>query len=116
MAVGSSIAAFLGPRVRALMVRLERKDRSTEEHTRRVAELAVAIGDELGLAPGRLRELALGGLLHDMGKLAVPDAILGKPGALDDEEFAIIRRPPGGVAEARERLVGVAGPELRLAA
>jgi HD-GYP domain-containing protein (c-di-GMP phosphodiesterase class II) len=91
----ASQEAFLGPRVRALMVRLERKDRSTEEHTRRVAELAVAIGDELGLAPGRLRELALGGLLHDMGKLAVPDAILGKPGALDDEEFAIIRRHPG---------------------
>jgi HD-GYP domain-containing protein (c-di-GMP phosphodiesterase class II) len=90
----ASQEAFLGPRVRALMVRLEEKDRSTEEHTRRVAELAVAIGDELGLAPGRLRELALGGLLHDMGKLSVPDAILSKPGALDDEEFAIIRRHP----------------------
>ena len=87
--------AFLGPRVRALMVRLGEKDRSTEEHTRRVAELAVAIGDELGLAPGRMRELALGGLLHDMGKLAVPDAILRKPGALTDEEFAAIRRHPG---------------------
>jgi putative nucleotidyltransferase with HDIG domain len=90
----ASQEAFLGPRVRALMVRLEQKDRSTEEHTRRVAELAVAIGDELGLAPGRLRELALGGLVHDIGKLAVPDAILGKPGALDDEEFAVIRRHP----------------------
>jgi len=86
--------AYLGPRVRALMVRLEQKDRSTEAHTRRVAELAVTIGDELGLAPGRLRELALGGLLHDMGKLAVPDAILGKPGALDDDEFTVIRRHP----------------------
>jgi putative nucleotidyltransferase with HDIG domain len=90
----ASQEAFLGPRVRALMTRLESKDRSTEEHTRRVAELAVAIGDELGLAPGRLRELALGGLLHDMGKLAVPDAILRKPGALDDTEFALIRLHP----------------------
>jgi HD-GYP domain-containing protein (c-di-GMP phosphodiesterase class II) len=94
-ALVASQEAFLGPRVRALMVRLAEKDRSTEEHTRRVAELAVTIGDELGLAPGRLRELALGGLLHDMGKLAVPDAILRKPGALDDEEFATIRRHPG---------------------
>jgi putative nucleotidyltransferase with HDIG domain len=76
------------------MARLEQKDRSTEEHTRRVAQLAVEIADELGLAPGRLRELALGGLLHDMGKLSVPDAILCKPGALDDEEFAVIRRHP----------------------
>ncbi|HEY8581391.1 MAG TPA: HD-GYP domain-containing protein [Capillimicrobium sp.] len=86
--------AFLGPRVRALVARLERKDTSTEQHTRRVAELAVAIGEELGLAPGRLRELAIAGLLHDMGKLAVPDEILGKPGALTDEEFAVIERHP----------------------
>jgi HD-GYP domain-containing protein (c-di-GMP phosphodiesterase class II) len=93
-ALVASQEAFLGPRVRALMIRLEEKDRSTEAHTRRVAELAVRIGDELGLAPGRLRELALGGLLHDMGKLAVPDAILCKPGPLDDEEFAVIRRHP----------------------
>jgi HD-GYP domain-containing protein (c-di-GMP phosphodiesterase class II) len=94
-ALVASQEAFLGPRVRALMVRLEDKDRSTEEHTRRVAELAVAIGDELDLAPGRLRDLALGGLLHDMGKLAVRDAILRKPDSLTDEEFAAIRRHPG---------------------
>ena len=93
-ALVASQEAFLGPRVRALMVRLEEKDRSTEEHTRRVAELAVAIGDELGLAPGRLRELALGGLLHDMGKLAVPDAILHKQGKLDADEWREIRRHP----------------------
>jgi putative nucleotidyltransferase with HDIG domain len=94
-ALVASQEAFLGPRVRALTVRLEEKDRSTEEHTRRVAELAVAIGDELGLAPGRLRALALGGLLHDVGKLAVPQGVLCKPGALTDEEFAWIRRHPG---------------------
>jgi HD-GYP domain-containing protein (c-di-GMP phosphodiesterase class II) len=87
--------AFLGARVRALMARLAVKDRSTEEHTRRVAEWAVAIGEQLGLAPGRLRELALGGLLHDMGKLSVPDAILGKPGALTDAEMDVIREHPG---------------------
>jgi HD-GYP domain-containing protein (c-di-GMP phosphodiesterase class II) len=87
--------AFLGARVRALMARLAEKDRSTEEHTRRVAEWAVAIGEQLGLAPGRLRELALGGLLHDMGKLSVPDAILGKPGALTDAEMDVIREHPG---------------------
>jgi HD-GYP domain-containing protein (c-di-GMP phosphodiesterase class II) len=93
-ALVASQEAFLGAGVRALMTRLEAKDRSTEEHTRRVAEMAVAIGVELGLAPGRLRDLALGGLLHDMGKLAVPDAVLCKPGPLDDDEFALIRRHP----------------------
>ena len=76
--------AFLGARVRVLMARLEAKDRSTEEHTRRVAEWAVAIGERLQLAPGRLRDLALAGLLHDIGKLSTPHAILTKPGRLTD--------------------------------
>ena len=64
--------AFLGARVGALVVRLGEKDAATEGHTRRVAMLAVQVGEALGLARGRLRGLALGGLLHDMGKLAVP--------------------------------------------
>jgi HD-GYP domain-containing protein (c-di-GMP phosphodiesterase class II) len=87
--------AFLGARVRTLMTKLEHKDRSTEEHTRRVARTAVAIGEALGLAPGRLRDLALGGLLHDIGKLAVPHEILTKPGPLTDEEMDVIRLHPG---------------------
>ena len=64
--------AYLGPRVRALMIDLAEKDRSTEEHTRRVAMLACAVGEELKLPPATLRHLAIGGLLHDMGKLRVP--------------------------------------------
>jgi putative nucleotidyltransferase with HDIG domain len=86
--------AFLGARVRVLMARLEAKDVSTEEHTRRVAEWAVAIGERLQLAPGRLRDLALSGLLHDIGKLSTPDAILTKPGRLTDDEMAVIQRHP----------------------
>jgi putative nucleotidyltransferase with HDIG domain len=86
--------AFLGARVRVLLARLAEKDPSTEQHTRRVAEWAVRIGEALGLSPGRLRELAIAGLLHDIGKLSTPDAILGKPGALSDEEFAVVRRHP----------------------
>ena len=86
--------AFLGPRVRALLVRLAEKDDYTEAHTRAVSLLAVQIGERLGLSPTRLRNLALGALLHDMGKLAVPDAILQKPGPLTDEEFAVIRKHP----------------------
>ncbi len=64
--------AYLGARVRALMVDLAEKDRSTEEHTRRVATLACAVGEELRLPLPTLRHLAIGGLLHDMGKLRVP--------------------------------------------
>jgi HD-GYP domain-containing protein (c-di-GMP phosphodiesterase class II) len=89
--VGSE-EAFLGAHVRALMVSLAHKDEYTEEHTRRVALRAVQVGEELGLAPHRLRELATGALVHDIGKLRVPDSILKKPGALSDEEFEVVRR------------------------
>ncbi|MGH2876534.1 MAG: HD-GYP domain-containing protein [Solirubrobacteraceae bacterium] len=98
--------AFLGGRVRALLVRLGRKDPSTEGHTRRVAALAVALGEQLGLPEGRLRQLALGGLLHDIGKLSVPNVILQKPGRLTDEEFAAIRRHPG---DGRQLLTELGG-------
>jgi HD-GYP domain-containing protein (c-di-GMP phosphodiesterase class II) len=97
---------FLGARVRALMVRLGDKDTSTEEHTRRVATLAVELGERLGLSPGRLRSLAIGGLLHDMGKLSVPTAILRKPGSLDDEEFAQIKLHPERGRELLNELGG----------
>ena len=67
--------------------RLAAEGHYTEHHTRRVALLAVQVGEELGLSARRLRHLAIGGLLHDIGKLGVPDAILKKPGPLDDDEF-----------------------------
>jgi HD-GYP domain-containing protein (c-di-GMP phosphodiesterase class II) len=86
--------AYLGARVRALMERLAAKDVSTEEHTRRVAMLAVVLGEQLGLSPARLRSLAIGGLLHDIGKLSLPDAILQKPGSLDDDEYAVVKLHP----------------------
>ena len=111
----ASEEAYLGARVRALMIRLAEKDTSTEEHTRRVAALSVEVGERLGLSAGRLRSLAIGGLLHDMGKLSVPDAILRKPGPLDEDEFAQIKLHPqrgrellnelGGFDETVQRLV-----------
>jgi putative nucleotidyltransferase with HDIG domain len=84
--------SFLGSHVRALTVRLAAKDEYTEEHTRRVALRAVQVGEELGLSPRRVRALATGGLVHDIGKLSVPDAILKEPGPLTDEEFAVVKR------------------------
>ena len=95
----SAADAFMGPTVRALLVRLAYKDDYTAEHTRGVALRAVQVGEELGLAPVRLRELAIGGLLHDVGKLAVPNEILQKPGALTDDEFDVIKRHPDLGAE-----------------
>jgi HD-GYP domain-containing protein (c-di-GMP phosphodiesterase class II) len=111
----SAEEAYLGARVRALMERLAAKDTSTEEHTRRVAMLAVVVGEELGLPPNRLRSLAIGGLLHDIGKLSLPDAILQKPSSLDDHEYEIVKLHPqrgrellnelGGFDDSVERLV-----------
>jgi len=113
--VVASEEAYLGVRVRALMVRLGDKDTSTEEHTRRVAALAVELGERLGLSPMRLRSLAIGGLLHDIGKLSVPTLILQKPGPLDEDEFELVKRHPergrelltelGGFDESVARLV-----------
>jgi HD-GYP domain-containing protein (c-di-GMP phosphodiesterase class II) len=82
---------FLGSQVRALTVTLAEKDEYTERHTRRVALRAVQVGDELGLSRGRLRTLAIGGLVHDIGKLSIPDSILKKPGPLDDGEYATVK-------------------------
>jgi putative nucleotidyltransferase with HDIG domain len=86
--------AFLGPHVRALLRRLAEKDDYTAAHTRSVSLLAVRVGEELGLPPARLRDLAIGALLHDVGKLSIPDSILQKPAALTEDEYAVIRRHP----------------------
>lgn len=86
--------SYLGVQVRSLMARLVEKDLSTEEHTRRVAVLAVQVGERLGLGAKDLRTLATAGLLHDIGKLRVPDRILKKPDKLTDEEYDLIRRHP----------------------
>jgi hypothetical protein len=98
--------AFLGARVRSLTRLLAARDTSTEEHTRRVALLTVQVGEELGLSPERLRTLAAGALLHDIGKLSVPLAILRKPGALDKAEFEQIKRHPTAGHRLLERLGG----------
>ena len=68
--------------------------------------LAVEIGERLGLSPSRLRSLAIGGLLHDIGKLSVPDSILQKPGALDDDEFDVVKLHPERGRELLNELGG----------
>lgn len=79
------------------------RDRGTEDHTRRVSRLAVALGRRLGLAGIALRDLHWGAILHDVGKIGIPDRILHKPGPLTPEEWAEMRRHP---AHARRILAG----------
>ena len=73
---------------------IDAKDAYTEGHAERVAHYAVAIGRRLGLPYERLRTLRLGGVLHDVGKIGVPEAILNKPGPLTTEEFAVMKKHP----------------------
>ncbi len=73
---------------------LDYRDRETEGHSRRVTELTVRIARKMGLGSEKLIHVRRGALLHDIGKLGVPDSILLKPGKLTDEEFAIMKRHP----------------------
>jgi HD-GYP domain-containing protein (c-di-GMP phosphodiesterase class II) len=80
-------AAARDAAVAGLTALLAVKDPYTGEHTARVARYSVYIGAELGLSPRRLARLHQAALLHDVGKLAVPAALLNKPGLLTDDEF-----------------------------
>ena len=75
----------------ALAAALEAKDYYTADHARSIADLAVHVGVELGMTLGEVRDLRLGAIFHDIGKIAIPDAILNKPGKLSDEEFEIVK-------------------------
>jgi HD-GYP domain-containing protein (c-di-GMP phosphodiesterase class II) len=76
----------------ALASALEAKDAYTAAHSRSIAENAEAVGRVLGMDPAEVRMLRFGAAFHDIGKLAVPGAILNKPGRLTDEERALVER------------------------
>jgi len=73
---------------------VERRDPYTAGHQRRVAQLGEAIGREMGLSVHQIEGIRMSGLIHDIGKMAIPTAILSRPGRLDPEEFALIKRHP----------------------
>ncbi len=71
---------------------IEAKDKYTDGHTRRVGNISRLLGERLGLPEDKLRLLEMSGLIHDIGKVGVPELILNKPGKLDDDEFEAIKR------------------------
>ena len=77
--------AYMGT-AEALAAALEAKDSYTARHARSIVELAEAVGRRLGMDAGELRDLRFGAVFHDIGKIAVPEAILNKPGPLTPEE------------------------------
>ncbi|MCK9487379.1 MAG: HD-GYP domain-containing protein [Dehalococcoidia bacterium] len=83
----------------ALSAALEARDGYTLGHGERVAALAVLIGQRMGVSGRRLRGIAAGGLLHDVGKIGVPDAVLHKHGALTPAEYDVVKEHPARGAE-----------------
>ena len=78
----------------ALAKAIEAKDSYTQGHTERVSQFAVVVAHHMQLSDSDQSALYKGGILHDVGKIAIPDSILNKPGKLTDEEFNIIRSHP----------------------
>ena len=81
--------------VEVLANALEAKDEYTSGHAREVAEIAVSVGRETGMAPDELRMLELAGMFHDIGKIGVGTEIINKPGPLTDDEMREMQRHPG---------------------
>jgi putative nucleotidyltransferase with HDIG domain len=73
---------------------LDLRDQVTEEHTHRVTELTVKLAERMGVPESELGHIRRGALLHDIGKMGIPDAILQKPGPLTDAEWAIMQTHP----------------------
>ena len=80
--------------IMAIANTIEAKDAYTSGHSNRVAKCSDAIAKKMGMSEDELRDLHFKALLHDIGKIGVPDAVLKKPFALDDEEFAAIKKHP----------------------
>jgi len=79
----------------ALSATIDAKDPYTHGHSRRVAMLSRRLAERLGLSAGKTQEIYQAGLLHDIGKIGVPEHVLCKPGRLTEEEFQTIKRHPG---------------------
>ncbi len=93
--------------IRALVTAIDAKDPHTATHSARVTQLATLIGESLELTPQLAGILRYSALLHDVGKIAVPEHILLKPGPLNDEEWAIIKRHPARSAEVVRQVPGL---------
>ncbi len=88
------LAAFelgLSPIVHSFVADLEVKDQMTRDHVVRTGELALRVGERFRMSGGQLRDLGLAAMLHDVGKIEVPDEILKKPGRLTPAEYEVIK-------------------------
>jgi len=80
--------------LRALMAALDTKDAATEGHSERVSRLTVAVAREMGVPEERMLDIERGALLHDVGKIGVPDSVLRKPKNLNRKEWEAMQKHP----------------------
>ncbi len=85
--------------IESLNATVDKKDPYTAGHSARVQRVALAVAEELGILRERFDAVRYGGLFHDIGKIAVPDSILAKPGALEEHEYEAIKRHPADGAD-----------------
>ena len=90
----SNVGAVQTGTLEALAMALDYRDQSTSGHSRRVANLTVNVARAYGVEGSALQQVEQGALLHDIGKLKIPDSILWKPSQLDDAEWVTMRRHP----------------------
>ena len=104
----SELERLLLDTIRAIAATIDAKDGYTHRHSERVALLARRLGAELNLEESELETVELSGLLHDVGKIAVPDAILNKPGKLTADEFEEMKKHPGHGSRILENIQNAA--------
>jgi len=88
------IQTYMTSSVSELVKKTETKDAYTAGHNYRVTVYALKLGEEMGLSSSQLKSIAQGGLVHDVGKIFIPDYVLNKPGKLTDEERKLIEKHP----------------------
>ena len=92
--VEEQLAALRTSLICAFNQLLDLKDLNTGVHSTRLAEWGMRVGQELGLEESQLQNLEVAALLHDIGKVGIPDAILRKPAKLDPDEYALMKKHP----------------------
>ena len=101
--------------MQALLAAVEARDRYTGEHSRSVVDLSTRVARELDMPPGEIEQVEQVALLHDVGKVAIPDKILLKPAPLDEAEMEVVKRHPGIGARIVGSVAGLAhlAPAIR---
>lgn len=101
---GAELAVAYDATLRGWSLALEMRDEETNGHTERAADLAVTLARRMGVPEPDLVHVRRGSLLHDIGKMCVPDAILRKPGPLTEDEWGVMRGHPQRAREMLEKI------------